>query len=646
MKKFASIILGFIGFIGLQAQNETLLTINNKPVSLEEFKWIYNKNNSQAINDQKTVEEYLELFINYKLKVEEAIALGYDTTAGFKRELANYRDQLAKNYLVDREVNEDLLKEAYQRMLEDVRASHILIRLDPNSSPDDTLAAYNKAIHIRSRIINNGEGFETVARGTSDDPSVKNNGGDLGFFTVFQMVYPFETAAYSLNPGQISNPVRTRFGYHIIKVTDRRPAMGELRVAHIMLSTPKGMSTEEQEDVYEKIKDIHKKVTSGADFSWAAKEYSQDRGSAANGGELKWFTTGRMIPEFEIPAVALKKDGDISEPVKTAFGWHIIKRIEKKSIPEYDEIKSELRRKINRDSRSEKSKESFVSKLKEKYNYKIDSNALTEMIDVIHTENIESGKYMLTQKNKPIATLNNLTLKKSDFIEYLNRKRSMQKNADVWFFIQKEYNNFISDNLLELENKNLENSNIEFKYLMKEYHDGILLFEVMDDLVWSKASEDSIGLQNYYEKHKENYAWGKRAYVTKYTSKNTASLDALKKLLDKKPAKNYTTSYIVNKLNKKLDDENKTTAEEMIINKGEEDFGISWKENYQMTFKKTTEQETYYVDKITDGEIKPLNECRGLVIADYQEFLEKNWIEGLRNKYTIEVNNELLNSIE
>jgi len=370
-KKFFFLFFLLIVFIQSpqsQNNNEILLTIHDRKITKAEFERIYRKNNrNSSIIDKKSLEEYLDLFINFKLKVIEAKELGLDITASFIKEFEGYRKQLAKPYLIDNKTNEELISEAYKRIKQEVRASHILIRVDINATPEDTLFAYNKTLNIRERLLE-GEPFEIVAKRTSDDPSVKNNGGDLGYFTAFQMPYSFETAAYNTNVSELSMPVTTRFGYHIIKVTDKRVAQGQIKVAHILLTVSQGAKQEEKEKARKKIVDIYEQLKNDEDFGELAKKYSEDPGTAKNGGELPWFGVGRiMVREFENAAFALKKNGDISGPVRTSVGWHIIKRIDKKEIESFDEMKTQLENKISKDERALISKMSFIQKLKREY---------------------------------------------------------------------------------------------------------------------------------------------------------------------------------------------------------------------------------------------------------------------------------------
>ena len=325
MKQLQILLVFFLAALSVTAQKDkVILTIAGEPVYKSEFEYIFKKNNDDTLITREDLDEYMELFINYKLKVREAEDLGMDTTKAFRRELNSYRNQLAAPYLTDKEVTEELIKEAYERMKEEVRASHILIRVDEDADPEDTLAAYQEIMNIRNQI-ENGSDFEKTARLLSNDPSVKTNSGDLGYFTVFQMVYPFETVAYNTPVGELSMPVRSRFGYHLIKITDRRPARGQVQVAHIIIVSNDKMKPEQQENAKKKIDEIYNNILEGADFGEMARKYSDDKTSASKGGVLPPFGPGKMIVEFENEVYKLKTPGDISEPFKTQYGWHMIK---------------------------------------------------------------------------------------------------------------------------------------------------------------------------------------------------------------------------------------------------------------------------------------------------------------------------------
>jgi len=330
MKKRLFLALGLVlAFQATAQKDETVLEIDGKKVSKSEFLQIYLKNNNDPKYDKASLDEYMELFKKFKLKVAEAEASGYDTIPKLKKELEGYRKQLSQPYLVDSSQNMALVKQAYDRMKTEVRASHILIRVEEGA---DTVSAYTRIMALKKRI-DGGEDFATVAKGKggSEDPSVTRNNGDLGYFTAFQMVYPFEEAAYNTPVGKVSNPVRTKFGYHIIQVVDQRPARGTMKAAHIMVATGKDATPEDLASAEKKTEEIYAKLKEGTSFESLAAEFSDDSQTADKGGVLPLFGTGtttRMVPEFEEAAFLLKTDGEYSKPVKTDFGYHIIKRLE------------------------------------------------------------------------------------------------------------------------------------------------------------------------------------------------------------------------------------------------------------------------------------------------------------------------------
>ena len=389
----------------LFSQSEVLLDIAGDKITLGEFDLVYHKNNAsaQAI-DPKTKEEYLEMYINFKLKVKEAEDAGMDTAATFVRELEGYRAQLAAPYLTDQNVTDELIKEAYERMKYDVNAYHILINVSTNAAPEDTFKSWLQCQQIKRDLTDPETQFETMAKKHSTDPSAAKNGGNLGYFNVFQMVYPFESAAYNTPVGQISDPVRTRFGYHLLWVKDKRPAYGEIQVAHIMVKLEEGESEESLIKKKQKADEIYKKVMIGEDFAEMAKQYSDDRGSAAKGGELPWFGTGRMVKVFEDASFGLKNNGDVSEPIRTQYGWHIIKRLDKKGTPAYEDIKADLKIKVTRDGRGVKSKKAFYDRVKADYAYKPNWKAINEvatLIDDSYTSHHWKAEEKLTASRNP-----------------------------------------------------------------------------------------------------------------------------------------------------------------------------------------------------------------------------------------------------
>jgi len=634
-----------------------LLTIDNNKITKGEFIRIYMKNNAKdAQIDNKSLNNYLELFINFKLKVLEAQNLGLDTAITFKHELAGYRKQLAIPYLTDTTVENKLLKESYERKKVALRASHILIKLPENPTPSDTITAYNKALNI-CKLILAGEDFGKVARENSEDETTKNILGDISYFSVFSTVYPFENAVYSMNVGDISMPVRTIFGYHIIKLTDRINNPGEVKVAHIMVLVPKDAKPEDVKKAEDKINEIYAKLQANQDFGKLAMEYSDDKSSAKKGGELPWFGTGRMVPEFELAAFALIHQGDYSKPVRTAFGWHILKKIDSKPVGTYEELKPDLQTKLYKDSRALQSRISFVEKLKKEYNYKSNDKQLTEFYKVADTS-LFSGNWKAEKAaalTKPLFSIGDSTYNQQQFANYLEKTSKKLKIENVSqsmliTYIDEHYNKFTEEKILAYEEIRLDAKYPKFRYLMNEYHDGILLFDLTDKMVWSKAVKDTSGLTDFYAKNKNNYMWDKRADVTLFQYSNDKIKDEALKLFDKKSSKGFSNDDIV-KMETKKDSSALKITENKLFQKGDNPIIDKIAFNSDASLNKVYEidsgkHQILVVNKIVEPQIKTLPEAKGLVTADYQFYLEKNWIAELRAKHTIIVNKDILSTIK
>jgi peptidyl-prolyl cis-trans isomerase SurA len=511
----------------------TIITLGTHKIPSSEFSYVYNKNNSNAEDayTEASVREYLDLYIKFKLKVMDAEAAGLDTTKAFIAEFEGYKKQLAKPYLVDKSVTEKLIREAYERLKDEINASHILISVDPNASPKDTLEAYNKALEYRRRLLA-GADFAKLAQEVSQDPSAKYNGGNLGYFTALQMVYPFEDAAYKLPKDAISMPVRTRFGYHLIKVLGRRPSQGQVTVAHIMVKANPGMAEEDSIAAKEKIDEIYERLTKKKeDFAMLCAEFSDDQGSKGKGGVLPTFGTGNMIPQFEEAAFALKDSGDISKPVLTQYGWHIIKLINKRPLEKFEDIRPTLEQKVSKDSRSELNKSIFIARLRKEYNV---------------TENAEGLKFALSKADsslvkgtwdykaddagltKTILTIKNNKFTVGDFFEYVKKSQATQKVKSPEVAMRNLFKEFSEKEILKFEEENLPNKYEDYRMLLKEYREGILLFTMMDNKVWSKAIEDTAGLKQFHAANKSKYRWDTRADVVIYSAANQAVLDDVK----------------------------------------------------------------------------------------------------------------------
>jgi peptidyl-prolyl cis-trans isomerase SurA len=625
-----------------------LMTIGDEKVTLAEFERIYQKNNGVASLNRQTPEEYLELFINFKLKVKEAETLGMDTTTRFINELDGYRKQLAKPYMEDEEDKEKMMEEAYEWSKYDLRVSHILIRLPENPSPEDTLAAYEKIMEIRERIVN-GEPFEVVARATSEDASVQKNGGDLNWFTVFSMVYPFEKVAYHTPVGQLSMPFRTNYGYHIIKVNDKRPARGQVKVAHIFVSTPSGTGEEEKRAAYEKIQMVYDSLNLGADFSEMAMHYSDDRSSARTGGEIPWFGTGRMISEFEDACFSIEKKGDFTKPFKSAYGWHIVKLIDKKGIGTYEEMKPELQQKVNRTDRNRASSDHFIAKLKGEYHFSENPESLLPLYDAVDTT-LMLGTWKagnLKNLNSQLIRIGDKVVTAGEFAAYMEQKQYHGKSGGPRVWVDQLYKEFSDGVVMDYEEERLPDKYPEFRYIYQEYHDGILLFDIMDQMVWSKATTDTTGLEAFHREHRRDYMWNERTDAFIVECSEGADIEGVRGA-SKKIVKGKLDQQALNTKYCSNDTVPCIKLKRYLVEKGENEM-IDERNGLQGPGPVVDREGTrtfVIVKGIHSPEPKKLDDARGLITSDYQEYLESEWLKSLKEKYPVTVNRELLQRIK
>ncbi len=640
-KKSLLFFLGSIFFTLVYAQEpkDVLFTIDNSPIFISEFKKVYLKNINLVKDDsQKNVDEYLDLFINYKLKLKEAKKLGLDKKESYLKELDGYRKQLAKGYLTDTRTSDALIREAYDRSQERIKASHILITVKPNASEKDTIAAFQKITEARSKIIN-GESFDAVAKAYSQDPSVDKNSGNLGWFSAFRMVYPFEEAAFTTKVGEISEPFRTQFGYHIVKVNDRKKKIGEVTVAHIMVTINENRTEEEAKNrVYE----INQQLQQGISFASLAKQYSDDPSTAINGGKIRRFGQGTLNSEkFEKTAFSMTERNEISEPIQTKYGWHIIQLIEKHPPKTFEEQKEELTKKVKRDSRSKLVTTSFINSLKEKYTINKNENAISYFKKIVpstfFTEkwNIPEDKKL----EKSIFSIKKKEFSYMDFAKFLKKNQSKVAGyTDVSIFIEKMYNDFESSSLLGYYEKHLEEDNPDFASVFGEYRDGLLLFDLMESKIWNVSKTDSIGLKRFYETQKDRYTQNKTYRVVKASSAKREAIDKVKKLLEtQKPIEeikkevNKDDIVLVMFSEEELVQDKDTLPKDLSPEKGK--ITIAEGENFATLI---------MIKEILPSRIKTFDEIKGEVINDFQETVEGEWLNQLRTKYPVRVNKKTL----
>jgi len=624
-----------------QKKSSTILKANKQVFGFDEFEFVYNKNNKLSQNPL-SAKEYLDLFVNYKLKVIEAEQEGLDTAQSFVSEFGYYRDELAKPYLNDKKVEEQVMREAYDRLQYEVDASHILIRLSQTPTPADTLKAYNK-IDSLLKVIKGGESFESVAIRYSEDPSVKMNNGRLGYFTGFQLVYPFETAAYNTPVGQMSGIVRTQFGYHLIKVNDKRPSSGEILTAHIMKMFPYNSTEEAQAKAKVSIDSIYALVLAGEDFGALAQKYSDDKNSAENSGELPWFAPSRMIPEFSGPAFALQQNGDISVPIKTPYGWHIIKRIDKRGIAPYEEMKDEIQQRIGSDERQFAGQEAVLKRVKAESKYQQYPQNVDALTTLLGKSQVTDSLFFVEalKMTLPVATFGGKTLKQSDFANYLKRQRNFSVST-AKSNMTSMFDNFIKEELLAYEKEQLPIKYPEYRFLVNEYHDGLLIFEISQRKVWNKASADTTGLKQFFEAHRANYTKPEKWEGAIYYCNNEETYNRLKQnisgAMEQLPDSMLTAIGIM---------PSEIKYEKVNVAKGENSY-ID-----KNCFNDAAREVVFpqgFTTALTVGVMKPaglaeLNEVRGQVLADYQNELERVWIAELHKKYKPQVNYKLLSKL-
>lgn len=521
------------------SKSKVIATLGANPIYLSDFKYTYEKSlkNKDSAYTRSSVANYLDLYIKFKLKILAAQKKGVDTTGAFNNELNTYKEQLAKPYLTDKAKVEELVREAYDRLKEEVRVSHILVKVDKEAEPQDTIVAYNKILELRKSVLN-GKSFEQVANTHSQSPSAKQ-GGNIGYFTALQMVYPFEQASYKTQVGSISDLLRTKFGYHFLKVTDRRRASGKIQTAHIMIMQPNGASAKDSIEAKRKIDKIYDRLKAGEDWEKLCRQFSEDQPSKNKGGLLPEFGVGEAIPEFEQASFQLKEVGEFSKPIYTPYsGWHIIKLVKKRTLEEFNKMEPFIRQKVAKDSRLRVTHKSFIARLKKINNFELDARAANKAIAKADANLLKgTWKYDATQasiKNKLITYEDKvLKVKKSytvkDFFDYVIAKQVPKKNiANPKHYMHLLLENYVDYSALDFERNNLDVKYKDYRMLVKEYKEGMMLFQMMNDKVWNRAIMDTAGARKYFEANREKYQWGKRAKATIYSVANAQVMAQLK----------------------------------------------------------------------------------------------------------------------
>ena len=634
-----------------------LLTFaNGVKVPKSEFEYIYQKNNggwdAAKKHNKEQYMEYLSLYINFKRKVMEAEELKLHETPAFKQEFEGYRKQLAKPYMVDQNTLDRLIKEAYDRSKTMIAASHILIPVGPDAAPDDTLAGYKKAMDIKKQIDAGDITFEDAAVQYSKDPSVKNNKGYLGYFSVFDMVYPFETGAFNTDKGKISKPVRTGYGYHLIKVSDRVQNSGTKKCAHVIIRIGNQYSAKDTASALKKINEIHQKLKDGANFKEIVESYSDDPLTINKGGDLG---TGRLIPEMELVKMKLGK-GEFSEPFESPFGWHILTVTEVEEMKSFEDSQEEIKAKITRDARSFLSREKLIRRVKDEYNFSLNQANFDAHINSI--EDNMTPQYMrgvwkadsLTQLNARSIELYKVGTGKDVHVgtlaDYLNFYRKARKGFDgatIEQYGKKLLELFIESEMQKFYETQLPNIYPEYRELLREYRDGILLFTLTEDKVWKKAVEDTSGLKTFYDNHTAEFKASERIEVVEYRSEKEGILEKVQKMLEEGKSDEAIEAEInkTSSLNLKI--------RTLTIEKGKTDQDdlftkhVGYKTGIISASMKA--KRILRVQKKIKAGIKTFDEARSECITKYQNHLEATWLEQLEKKYPVAIDEKTVKKL-
>ena len=629
-----NLLVGSVNFtIAQSIDSENLMTIGGETISVKEFLRVYNKNIDLVQDEsQKNIDYYLNLYTNYKLKLKEARTLGFDKKDSYKKEFESYKNQLSKAYTTDKEVTETLVKEAYNRTTSEVKAHHILVRIQPGQ---DTLAAYEKIKALRSRMVK--EDFTSLRTALHDGKSVFVE--DLGYFSAFKMVYDFENAAFNTPLGQTSKPFRTQFGYHVVKVLDKRPSKGKVQVAHIMIANNQKDSTLVPEN---RIKEIYRSIQEGDSFESLAKQFSDDKSSAAKGGVMNPFKSGDIRSEiFVNTAFGLKEIGAISEPIQSQFGWHILKLISKTPVEPYEQIKVDLEQKVKRDARSKVIRQKMLEKLKQQYT--ISQPSLESVVAKIQKNDADDNwEVEASMEPQVFLKIESQEFSYRDFLDLLNKnKRSFKASTGKSKFISNQYALFLENNLFQYKKNNLINENEDYANVLKEYEEGLLLFDIMENKIWKGAQLDSIGLKSYYNENTSKFKSNSKITATIARSNKKKKLKAVKKMW----SQGFSTDAISQKLNERdqalifssgdFEIDSPLIPKNMVFNKGISEI-YSLDDNYVLL----------NISNIETPQILSFEDAKGAVISKYQSVLESKWLETLRNKYPIVINEKILSDLK
>lgn len=614
-----------------------LFQVGNESVDLDEFEYVYRKNNPNQKDDysREALEEYLELYINFKLKVKEARSLRIDTLPGVRSELDRYRRQLVKSYF-DKAVTDGMAEAAYDRMMVEVDANHIMITLQPTAAPQDTANAYARIQSIRERLIK-GEDFAELAKAESDDESAKENGGHIGYLPgLYVPDQSFEDALFETPRGRISKVVRTRFGYHVVKPGARRDNRGKVQVAHILLKVEESGDETAFAEALKQAKALKDSLNAGAEWEGLVSRYSGDKSTVRRGGMLEPFGSNQMVGAFEDASFALENDGDVSDPVRTKYGYHLIKLIGKQPIGGFDDTKADIMRRLQRAGRYQDARDHFVRRAQRQYGFQENDS-----LYLAFRAAVDSGLLIntwrarrLADREAPLFSLGNTAFTSGQFADHVESGQRAYRERDIDGKLRRLYDQFVEESTIEYA---LGRRDEAFRRLLQEYRDGILLFELTEDKVWQEAMRDSVGLVAFHEAHAEDYRWEQRVEATIYTIADEKTANKARKMA----SKGATPSEIRAKFNTE-GEEDVVTSETGLYLPGQ-NATVDAAGQTEGAISSTTDSEKNEVvlvriERVVPPSNKTLEEAKGYVISDYQEYLEAEWVKELRAKYPVKIN--------
>ena len=632
------ILAGFFLITG-SAFCQPLFTYGNSATSKEEFLRAYNKNKVVTADKEKSLREYLTLYTNFKLKVKAAKDLRLDTLSQLKYDVQNFRDQIADNYLNDESLLQKLIKEAANRSAKDIHLLYFSVPIAEKATPADTLKAYNAARELYRLLKTGATNYAEIVTNVSGSISPSNY-SDAGYISAFSLRYNLENLVYNTAVGDVCEPFKNSKGYNIFKVMDVRADVGRWKIAQILFAYPPGADYNTKLETKSKADSVYNLLQKGMSFADAAKTYSDDRMTYTTGGEMPEFTTGKFNTVFESNVFKLKNDSSISRPFETDFGYHIVKRISNTALPtdltDADFLMG-IKQKVQLDPRIKTVKEKFVKDITLKTGFKksaaLSDNLLIKYADSVLKNPALDVNNFTAISNKAIFTFKDgETIKGNQWLQYVKDNNVEVTNTNIELLQV-----FTSQSILNYYKKNLEKYNADFKYQMQEFVEGNMLFEIMERNVWGKAGADSVNLLNYYNANKSNYKWKESADVIIFNCTNETVAEEARSAMKN----NKYWKEIAEKSNSQIQaDSGRFEIEQLPTPKmGAEQFS---------PIVKNTDGTAVFVKFITlhnANEQRDFAEARGLVINDYQNILEQKWVDSLRKKYKVVINEPILKTI-